>query len=795
MALALLWPVGAAPAQHWRDLQGRSKSGLVELHQAVRDAGTDVLALLIASHPDDRYVLPATLLRYRHGVRVAVLLATRGGGGQNSRGPETGDALERIRTLETEAGCSLLGADVFHLNRPDGGYRRTAEETFAEWGREGTERDLVRLIRTIRPDLVITTHHMEEDHGHDLALVEILPGAVAHAADPAYAVADLPPHRVQRLFLGAPSSPPPGTIRVSLDEIEPVRGATFRRLAYDIMSRTHPSVGPMPPMAQTYEPVLSLVPTPFDDGPAAGELLAGLRSMFDDGIWPGSGESRQILRDGFALLPTLLLDPQVLAQRALDLLLRLRALAAAPDSELEHRRARRIDALERVVRLACGIQVEVETEPAAVAVPGEELHLSVRVHNGSVRPVEQVRAEAVGDGRVALEAVQGEGLDVPPSATMRAVLVYHVPLSGHAGTTVAAMSHGDRFVPPVRLLFQLVIDGNAIPVRINVPVELRPPVEIEVVPPILLLPDHRRSVQFTVVVHRNSRFPVIDHVEVLAPAGYVIDEGHRLLQLRERRGDTFRFELRAPENRKGGVDVMRIQVGGQRLPLPVHKVDVAIDPALRIGLVRGNDDALLSAIGLGGFGLRWSELSDADLAVRSLDEFDTVVIDVRALRDRPRAQRNFRRLLEFAQGRGKRLLVFYHKDSEYHPAGEGFAGAPFPLQVGKARVTRADAPVRVLMPEHPLLRLPNVIRPGDWDAWEQERGLYFPSAYTDQYQELLAMGDPGLPVERGALLFARTGDGEFVYCALALYRQVKKLHAGAIRLLANLLTPGRRSTQ
>jgi hypothetical protein len=209
--------------------------------------------------------------------------------------------------------------------------------------------------------------------------------------------------------------------------------------------------------------------------------------------------------------------------------------------------------------------------------------------------------------------------------------------------------------------------------------------------------------------------------------------------------------------------------------------------------VRGNDDALLSVIGIGGFGLRWSELSDADLAVRPLDEFDTVVVDVRALRDRPRAQRNFPRLLEFARGRGRRLLVFYHKDTEYHPPGESFAGAPYlPFQVGRTRVTRADAPVRVLLPMHDLLRVPNLIEASDWDAWEQERALYLPNGYAEQYQELLAMNDPGQPVERGALLFARTDEGEFVYCALALYRQVKKLHAGAIRLLANLLTPGNR---
>jgi hypothetical protein len=189
--------------------------------------------------------------------------------------------------------------------------------------------------------------------------------------------------------------------------------------------------------------------------------------------------------------------------------------------------------------------------------------------------------------------------------------------------------------------------------------------------------------------------------------------------------------------------------------------------------------------------LRWSALSDTDLAVRDLAEFSCIVVDFRALRDRPRARRGFRRLLEFCDQPGKRLLVFYHKDTEYAPPGEGFRGAPFePFVIGRNRVTRADAPVTVLLPGHCLLNTPNRIDASDWDGWEQERCLYLPTVRADAYESLLAMNDPGFPEERNALLYARTkGGGEFVYCALALYRQLKKLHPGAVRLLANLLTP------
>ena len=97
----------------------------------------------------------------------------------------------------------------------------------------------------------------------------------------------------------------------------------------------------------------------------------------------------------------------------------------------------------------------------------------------------------------------------------------------------------------------------------------------------------------------------------------------------------------------------------------------------------------------------------------------------------------------------------------------------------------------MLAPEHPLLNRPNRIRLEDWDGWIQERGLYFPADWSEGYEAILRMHDPGEPPLDGALLYGRVGEGEFLYCALALHRQLKNLHPGACRLFANLVTPSR----
>lgn len=769
----------------------RTPAGLVALEQAIKDASSDARVLLVASHPDDRYLLPGVWLRRTFGIRVAVLLATRGGGGQNSLGAETGDALERIRTLEAEDGCAQIGADLWYLNRPDGGFRRSADETFAEWGRQDTLRDLVETLRRVRPDAVLSTHHKEEQHGHDLALVELLPEAIRLAADGSYASVS-PPHSIPVLLLGAGSSPSSNVVRADVERLDPVRGVTMRRLAYEVLKSAHVSPGPPAPIDAVFDPELLLEPQLPGHLPGNGSRPFGLPSLFDAGLWPGE----RVRADAIARflehdLPRATTGEELLRE-VLSCLVELRGLrdrsGLSPD--VRSRFARRIAALEQVAIALAGVQFEVDLPPGVHAVAGEELMAAVRLYRVARIPVRWL-VDGLDGCLVELQPEGEEALVARDTEATRASLAIRVPNRARPGEDpMLSRFHGERFVPPIRLQFHVRLQDVDLPLVMALPIEQRPAVELQVVPRMLLLPTARTNLQFSVSVARNSQFSVQGELEVRGPAGYAIGRDRVPVALIDQRTDVFGFEVLASADRKPGVDVLRLRMGVNRVELPVHKIEVVVPNGLRVGLLRSRDDTLPSVLGVGGLGLPWYELSDADLAVADLSTFETIVVDIRALRDRPAARNGFRRLLDFAAKKGRRLVVFYQKDVEFHPAGESFFGAPhLPFQVGKARVTRADAPVTVLLADHTLFRHPNVIRPADWDGWEQERALYLPRAWSAQYEELLEMGDPGQPRERGALLYTRTGEGEYIYCAMSLWRQLKKLHPGAVRLLVNLLTP------
>ncbi|MCC7343132.1 MAG: PIG-L family deacetylase, partial [Bryobacterales bacterium] len=121
----------------------------------------------------------------------------------------------------------------------------------------------------------------------------------------------------------------------------------------------------------------------------------------------------------------------------------------------------------------------------------------------------------------------------------------------------------------------------------------------------------------------------------------------------------------------------------------------------------------------------------------------------------------------------------------------GLQIGPYPLEIGRDRVSVEDAPVTILKPGHPLLNLPNKIRERDFAGWVQERGLYFPSKFDDRYETVIATHDPGEKPLADGILYARFGKGVFIYTSYSWFRQLPAGVPGAFRLFANMLSAGK----
>ena len=148
-ALAVVVGMAVLSAQPADRVSGRTELGLV-LRQ-INTVGTFMMA---TAHPDDENNGVLALLSKGEGIRTALVTATRGDGGQNEIGPELSDALAALRTEELLAAHRLDGAEQYFTRAVDFGYSFSREETFEKWGRDEILGDYVRMIRTLRPDVI-----------------------------------------------------------------------------------------------------------------------------------------------------------------------------------------------------------------------------------------------------------------------------------------------------------------------------------------------------------------------------------------------------------------------------------------------------------------------------------------------------------------------------------------------------------------------------------------------------------------------------------------------------------------
>jgi LmbE family N-acetylglucosaminyl deacetylase len=214
--------------------------------------------------------------------------------------------------------------------------------------------------------------------------------------------------------------------------------------------------------------------------------------------------------------------------------------------------------------------------------------------------------------------------------------------------------------------------------------------------------------------------------------------------------------------------------------LRTRKIDVKVQPGLRVGYVMGTGDHVPEAIE--ALGITPHLLTDDELTTADLSQWNVLVVGIRAYSARPALAAVESRLEHFVE-QGGTVVVQYQ--------GNTFP-APLPVTMGRfpERVVDEQAAVKLLDPTNPLLSGPNQITTADFAGWFEERGHGFLDHWDPGYTALTETADPGQDPQRGGLLVVHRGKGTYIYAAFALYRQFPELVPGAYRIFANLLSAG-----
>ena len=809
---------------------------VAEVVNAIDHARVVTRVLYVDAHPDDERSSVLTYLSKGLGDDVALCSTTRGEGGQNAIGPELGPALEILRTDELYRATQGYGVKLFFTRAPDFGYSKSADETLRIWHGIANE-DLVRLIRTYRPDIVINQWGgVHSGHGQHQATGIIVPQAVKAAADasayPEQLKEGLRTWRVGRVLqfarffgntAGNNANDQEGEITLPVGEISPLWGDSYSDLGL-IGFANHRSQG-----------ITRILDSSFFSRPVDLKVVKGDKLTPEELAQTLASLSSGSNPTGTALgsADTALAAAREAALR-LDWPVAVKQLAAA-GNEIEKAISDARPSTDRDLLWRLNIQREKINAALAAAAA---LHLNAKSDRGALVAGEDfsVRVNWEARSNVGVELNQPT-LEMPKgwSATTEKPQVNREASATEAAQATEASfrvaipndatrptSPEDAILPWPAPLVKARITGTADGYNFSVekpvtstdytstivetmPLELVPAVTLSVDPEQVMLPANRKTKTFQLLTRVRYHGAKAAHVTVGlgVPAGWSVAAiapiefsvaGDRLV----------RFSVTPPINAPQGSYELKpyARIGDENfrtsyeaLPsLPsrhvsgpavamAHVLDLTLPQHLRVGYVAAGIDPVPQS--LQQLGLDVDMLDEAALEFGDLSQYNAIVVGIRAYELRPDAMSANRRLLDYVE-RGGTLIVQYERDFAWNK----LLPAPFHATMDQPaeRNTDENSPVRFVDPASPLLNYPNRIGQNDFHGWIQERGLYFWGKWDPRYHAVLAMHDPGESDALGSLVYARDGKGIYIYTGIAFFRQLPAGVPGAYRLFVNLLS-------
>jgi LmbE family N-acetylglucosaminyl deacetylase len=816
--------------------------GAVGLAQMLKRLNTNASVLMIGAHPDDEDTALLAYLARGENARTGYLSLTRGDGGQNIIGPEQGEALGVIRTEELLQARRLDGAEQYFTRAYDYGFSKSLDEARSKWDEKVILCDAVRVIRDFRPLVVVAqfTGTPADGHGQHQFAGYIAPLAVKAASDRSQCGNAGPVWRVQRLYVrhGFRATGEPG-LKVNTGRFDPLLGRSYFEIAMEARSQ-HKS---------QEQGVLELRGEQFSglnmvgDGISGNAIFSGL-----DISLAGNAAQMPISADAIAAYQSHVLA----AERDLDIrsperiVPHLAAAAAILQEQTQFIRSEaarqlievKLNQMAEAIVLASGIQIDALADRETV-VPGESLLIGAKAYTPQKDLIKVTSLELIAPAKWRVSKAE------QPNAVSAAFVSREVAAAS-AFFTVAVPSDeqptqpywlteprdGDMFrwgtydpantlpIQPALLRLAATIDVAGTQIRVERAVEYRfaddirgeirrnvdvvPRASVEMDQSMLIVPysDKAQTRRVVMTITNNSQQPLTGtaYLNINAKSEWkysAASKTFRLARTGEKTAISFDIEIPArtppgPYTISGNITVGEA-VGSstmvtiayphiqtrrfyKRAETRARVIDLKIAPA-KVGYITGSGDRVADAIRQMGFDL--TMISESELAGGDLSKYDTIVVGIRAYQVRADAAANNQRLLEYARNGG--TLIVQYQLPGYAPF------APLPVQMGP-RVADENAKVTVLVPENPVFNSPNKITEADFAGWVQERNLYNFSTMDAAYIPLLESHDAGEPENRGGLVLAKIGKGNYIYCSYSMFRQLPAGVPGAYRLFANLLS-------
>lgn len=792
--------------------QAPQKLNSVEIYEQIQKLNFLGKVLYVAAHPDDENTKLITYFSNHYHAQTAYLSLTRGDGGQNLIGTELREKLGAIRTQELLAARRIDGGEQFFTRANDFGFSKEPNETFAIWNKNEVMEDVIQVIETFRPDIIVNrfAHNTPgTTHGHHTAS--------AMLSLEAY---DLVKHQPKRIFFNTSwwfygsqeafdAADKSKLLSINSNVFYPLKGKSNNEIA--ALSRSQHKCQGFGTLGTRGDEIeyLELLK---GDLPSNTNLFEGIDTSWNRVA--GGNEIGKILYEiekNFNFGNPSVHIPNLI--KAYDLIQKLE------DSHWKEIKSKQII---KIIEACSGLFMEAIADTETIT-KESKFNLQLEVINRSQSNVKLISINALN--------IKNETQNKPLKNNEKVNLQFKDVVVGNEvdysnlfwlkeQQTEGMYKVSDksiRILPEIStsfpVIFTMEIEGKTIEYVKNISYKFNNPDDGETYVPFTILPEFTSTIEPKVIIF-NSTQPKEITVKVKAhkanasgklslaiPQDWKIEPKEIPFTIEaknEERKFTFKVYPTKPEitsklvaqisTSNGTLDKELVTIQYPHIPKQtilvaseskVVKLDIATK-GKNIGYIMGAGDEVNK--NLENLGFQVTNLNPNEITTENLKSFDAVILGIRAFNVVDELKFKNKTLFDYVANGGN-VIVQYNTTNNLITK----EIAPYNLKLSRDRVTDENAKVTFLAPNHKVLNQPNKISEKDFTGWVQEQGLYYPNEWSSEFIPILASNDEGETPKKGGLLIAKHGKGNYIYTGLSFFRELPEGVSGAYRLLANLI--------
>ena len=778
--------------------------------------------LYVAAHPDDENTRLITYLSNEKNYETAYLSLTRGDGGQNLIGKDLKENLGLIRTQELLEARKIDGGIQLFTSAIDFGYSKTSKESLEFWDEDQILYELVWIIRKFKPDVIITRFNQTSGitHGHHTASSILANKAFLISGNP-----DIYPDQLEYLetwkakrifwntstrFFDLSKYSDDEILKIDVGLYNKILGKSYNEISSESRSM-HKSqgFGSLKRRGSEKELFILTQGEKYND-----DLMDGIITS-----WDRVGNNEDINEYIKKLINEF--DPKNPHKIVNKLSTLYQKVSKIND---DHWKDIKLNEIKNLIKACLGLFFE-SLSNVPISSSGENIQINFEAINRSSLKIKLKKISIFDeDFLIEKELFNNEffryskTIKIPESNnfTEKYWLInkpsygnYNVDdqnLIGNPDNDFPVKTNFIFSINDIDLLYSTpLLNKKNNPTKgddykifnVGIPIYLNPKRNNE-----LVVNSSNKTIEVEVVsgkenLNANVFLDVPENIEY-EPKSFDLSfknvNEKKIVQfnltLPQKNSLKEKVTVKAKYNDKyyeRGIKEINYDHIIQQVRFPLSEINITKfnikKKGKNIAYFMGSGDNIPNFLSLIGYNVDLLTLDQLRLDI--LSNYDALIIGIRAYNVNEKLSEKTKEIHNYVRNGGN-VIVQYNTSRGINV--DDFA--PYNFTISRNRTSQENSNVDILNKNHVALNFPNKIELKDFDNWVQERGLYFPTNWSDNYETLISSNDSGEKPNHGGILISKMGKGNYIYTSYSWFRQLPSGVGGAYKLFVNLISLG-----